>query len=110
MWGEMSPRSRAYYGLAAVANKTAIRKGQPVADINSIAESIQGEIDKQVDIRVRSILESGDKNDWIAYMQAEVEHWKQRCHELEIELLLLENSYDINPDELTIQPKNRGIF
>jgi GH24 family phage-related lysozyme (muramidase) len=54
-----------------------------------------------------------DKARWLErqdleYFVAEIEHWKQRCEELELELLMLENSYE--PEEQTIQPKNRGLF
>jgi len=45
----------------------------------------------------------------VEFFVAEIEHWKQRCEELEIELLMLENSYEVNPT-IEIQPKNRGLF
>lgn len=45
----------------------------------------------------------------VEFFVAEIEHWKQKCEELELELLMLENSYDLAEPE-TIKPKYRGIF
>jgi hypothetical protein len=49
----------------------------------------------------------------VEYFVAEIEHWKQRCEELELELLMLENSYErtsARAEAETIKPKNRGLF
>ncbi|GAF70887.1 unnamed protein product [marine sediment metagenome] len=77
--------------------------------VDGIARSITAEIARQVDRKVQAILEEGGKDEWIAWFQTEVEHWKTRCEELEMELLMLENSYEVNPI-IEIQPKNRGLF
>ena len=42
---------------------------------------------------------------WVA---AEVEHWKQRCEELEIELEVMRNAFPEHDND--ILPKPRGLF
>jgi hypothetical protein len=41
-------------------------------------------------------------------MAAEVEHWKQRCEELEIELECITNAFPNDND--SINPKRRGMW
>ena len=48
------------------------------------------------------------KTEWIAWFQAEVEHWKQRCEELEIELECMLNAFPDNDND--VSPKKRGNF
>jgi hypothetical protein len=78
------------------------------ASVTDIAMSVNNEICKQVDNKVRDILENGGKDEWIAWFQAEVEHWKQRCEELEIELECMMNAFPESDHD--VSPKRRGNF
>jgi hypothetical protein len=78
------------------------------SEVDSIATSIAKEIALQTDNRVQAILEDGGKDEWIAWFQSEVEHWKQRAEELEIELECMRNAFP--EDDNDVRPKVRGIF
>jgi hypothetical protein len=78
------------------------------SEVESIAASIAEEIAKQTDKRVAAILEEGGKDEWIAWFQSEMEHWKQRAEELEIELECMRNAFP--EDDNDVRPKVRGIF
>jgi hypothetical protein len=85
----------------------------PVADdvsqgVTEIAKSIDAEITRQVDNRVKDVLEEGGKDEWLAWFQGEIEQWKQRCEELEIELECMRNAFP--EDDHDVLPKHRGIF
>jgi len=80
-----------------------------IADsVTSIAKSIDAEISRQVDSRVKDILEEGGKDEWLAWFQGEVEHWKQRAEELEIALEVMRNAFPEHDND--ILPKRRGIY
>ncbi|MBW2638108.1 MAG: hypothetical protein JRC86_11430 [Deltaproteobacteria bacterium] len=81
----------------------------PDGSVEGIAKSINAEITRQVDRKVAAVLEEGGKDEWIAWFQTEVEHWKTRCEELELELLMLENSYELD-NQSEVLPKHRGLF
>jgi hypothetical protein len=44
----------------------------------------------------------------VDWWMAELEHWKQRCEELEIELECMRNAFP--EDDHDVMPKHRGIF
>jgi hypothetical protein len=46
----------------------------------------------------------------LEYFVAEIAHWKQKCEELELEILMLENSYPDENELMTVNPKHRGLF
>jgi len=76
--------------------------------INHIAKSIDAEITRRVDLKVKSILEEGGKDEWLAWFQGEVEHWKQRAEELEILLEVMQNAFPEHDHD--VQPKRRGVY
>jgi hypothetical protein len=49
--------------------------------------------------------EFGQQAGWVA---AELDHWRQRCEELEIELECMRNAFPEHDND--ILPKERGIF
>jgi predicted nucleic acid-binding Zn-ribbon protein len=82
---------------------------EPVTqEVSDIANNISKEIAKQTDLRVAAVLEDGGKDEWIAWFQGEVEHWKQRAEELEIELECMRNAFPEHDND--ISPKIRGIY
>jgi hypothetical protein len=102
---ELEPRPREYEAQQPLEKPTG-----PVANkhVETIALSIATEIQRQVDQRVKDILEEGGKDEWLAWFQGEVEHWKQRAEELEIELECMRNAFP--EDDHDVLPKYRGIF
>jgi hypothetical protein len=76
--------------------------------VTQIAESINDEITRQVDSRVKDVLEDGGKDEWIGWFQGEVEHWKQRAEELEIELECMRNAFPEHDHD--VSPKRRGLY
>jgi hypothetical protein len=63
------------------------------------AETVAGEIMDVVCESVGSIT---------AHWQSEIDYWKQRVEELEIDLMLERSAYDVN--ERHIKRKQRGVF
>jgi hypothetical protein len=47
-------------------------------------------------------------NSEAGWVGAEIEHWKQRCEELEIELEVMRNAFP--EDDHDVSPKRRGLF
>jgi predicted nucleic acid-binding Zn-ribbon protein len=105
-YGDMSPRQNAHYRYLHPVTEP--EEGNIIEPVNQIAKSIDAEITRQVDAKVKSILEEGGKDEWIAWFQNEVEQWKQRAEELEIELECMKNAFPEHENE--ILPKHRGIF
>jgi hypothetical protein len=49
--------------------------------------------------------------EWQQWFVAEVCYWKQRCEELEIDLMLAKESFDLsNREQANINPKRRSVF
>ena len=44
----------------------------------------------------------------VGWASAEIDHWKSRCEELEIELECIKNAFPETDDD--ILPKHRGLF
>ena len=78
------------------------------AEVSSIASSISKEIARQTDLQVAAVLEDGGKDEWIAWFQSEVEHWKQRAEELEIELECMRDAFPEHDHD--VMPKRRRNF
>lgn len=73
----------------------------PVDDKRDIADLVDQAITRRL----------SKSKDYVAHMQQEVEHWKQRCEELEIELLMMENAYDPDDTDVNgINLKQWGVF
>jgi hypothetical protein len=75
-------------------------------EVGKIASSISDEIKRQVDLRVKSIMEEGGKDEWIAWFRAELADREARIEELEIELECMMNAFPDNTN--VVQPKRRG--
>ena len=66
--------------------------------ISHMFEDQQNEDQKRVD----------EFNDEAGWVEAEIEHWKARCEELEIELECMRNAFP--EDDHDVSPKRRGLF
>jgi hypothetical protein len=105
-YGDVEPRVN---GHSHIPQPVTGPTPEPVTqEVSDIANNIAKEIAKQTDLRVSAVLEDGGKDEWIAWFQNEVEQWKQRAEELEIELEVMRNAFP--EDDHDVLPKHRGIF
>jgi hypothetical protein len=83
-------------------DKNPLPISQPSLEIESFISNMFRE---QVAHDEEEIQKFMDEAGWVG---AEMNHWKQRCEELEIELECMRNAFP--EDDHDVSPKRRGLF